>query len=387
MVLSGYFSVITDLIQEAKETKGAIEDATRAMQNANTASHHTEQKKAEAMQMSTNFESNLYDFHGGGPPASAPAPRMDNNGPPPIEMYRSQPPRAHQQTQAPNGVPNVQTASSEEPEAADQENEGNDDDSDGQELFSNGYGQPAPAPAPMPAPAPAPMPQQQYSAPPTPQQQYSAPTTPQYQQPSVYSQPSSAQPTPNMGRPVAMSKHTSRQSSLGFNPEFIMGGSAEPLPDSDETGISPAARTKSSSADFGYEDEESYQNVEEMKKKAEAAAAAARDAEAAHRRLLNEADELRADADKADANARSLKAAAAEKKGKGRFVRGGGDKKKTLVRAQSLSYNTNFPVESLTSFSLAITSVKPTGLPRMPRIFANDLWKCRAKPRMQSLWQ
>lgn len=361
------------MIKEAKETKEAIDDATAAMQNANVVSHHTEQKKSEAMQMSSTFESNLFDFHGGA--GSGGAPQYQNSGPPPGDMYGSQPP-APQPIPAPGGIPMVQTVSSEEPEGAeagDKEEGGDDDDSDGQELFSNEYGRPAPAPVPGPAPSPMPQPQQ-----------YSAPPTPQYVQPSVYSQPPSAQPTPNTGRPAAVSRHTPRQSSAGFNSEFIMGGSAEPLPDGGETGISPAARTKSSSADFGYEDEESYQNVEEMKRKAESAAEAARDAEAAHRRLMNEADELRADADKAEATARSLKAAAAEKK-KGRFGRSGGDKKKIMVRAGTPGDVNVF--YHIIRNSPQTCSEKWNEPPRMPKTFANDSWRCQAKPETPVRWR
>ena len=293
-----------DLIQEAQETKTAIEDATAAMQNANTLSHHTERKKDEAMQMSSNFESNLFDFHGG--TTSAPAAATSGG----YDMYESH--LASKPTAA--SIPVVQTVSSEDQEGADKPGQNDDSSDDGQELFSNEYRQPAPVPSMNVG---------------LQQPQSSAPPTPHYEQPSVHSRPPSAQPT----RPNAMG-HQPRQSSLGFNPEFIMGGSAEPLPGGADTGMSPAARTKSSSADFGYDDEELFQAVEEMKKKAELAAEAARDAEAAHQKLLNEADELRADADSAEATARSLKAAAAEKK-KGRFGRGTGDKKKISVRTIS----------------------------------------------------
>jgi len=288
--------VMLDLIQEAQETKAAIEDATTAMQNANAESHHTERKKDEAMAMSSNFESNLFDFHGGPAPAPTPTAPGTSGG---HDMYES-----HLSSKPADTIPMVQTVNSEDQEGADKARQNDDSSEEGQELFSNEYRQPAPQP-PMNVGLQQP--------------QSSAPPTPHYEQPSVHSRPPSAQPT----RPNALG-HQPRQSSLGFNPDFIMGGSAEPLP---ATGMSPAARTKSSSADFGYEDEELFQAVEEMKKKAELAAEAARDAEAAHQKLLNEADELRADADRAEATARSLKAAAAEKK-KGRFGRTTGDKKK-----------------------------------------------------------
>jgi hypothetical protein len=271
------------------------------MQSANEESHHTERKKDEAMQKSSNFESNLFDFHG-----TAPAPALAAVASGAYDLYDS-----HLTSQPATNIPLVQTVDSEDQEGGDKAGQNDDSSEDGQELFSNEYRAPAPAPA-----------MNMVQQPP----QTSAPPTPHYEQPSVHSRPPSAQPT----RPNALG-HQPRQSSLGFNPEFLMGGSAEPLPGGTETGMSPAARTKSSSADFGYEDEELFQAVEEMKKKAELAAEAARDAEAAHQKLLNEAEELRADADRAEATARSLKAAAAEKK-KGRFGRGGGDKKKLSVR-------------------------------------------------------
>jgi hypothetical protein len=330
-----YFSVITDLIKEANETKGAIQEATSAMQNANETSHNTEQKKNDAMAMSTNFESNLFDYAGTAPPAAPqqqqqqqPDTMNSTNAPLPDMYSSSQPPAPMMQSSMPppESLVMVQTVSS----------DGEDGgvkvvkDDDAPELFSNEYGQPEPS-----GPAPPQEQQQQQQA--APSQQYQAPPTPQYEQPSVYSQPPpgslppSAQPSPAVSRPPAVRAHHPRQSSLGFNPDFIMGGSAEPLPDGmSEAGISPAARTKSSSADFGYDDEELFSDVEEMKKQAQSAGEAARDAEAAHQRLLNEANELREDADKAEATARSLKAASSEKKKK-RFG-GSGDKKKILVR-------------------------------------------------------
>jgi len=299
--------VIIDLIQEAQETKIAIEDATAAMKSANVTSHHMERKRNEAIQMTSNFESNLLDFHGGSAPA--PAVQLDFSAPPKDTSTGQIFFGSTVMSPPSSSIPVVQTVSSEEQEGDDKGH--HDDDSDGEELFSNEYGRPAPVSVPEPA-----LVVEQS------QPRISAPPTPQYEQPTVYSRPPSTQSS----RPNALG-HQPRQSSLGFNPDFIMGGSAEPLPDAAGTGISPAARSKSSSADFGYEDEELFQNVEELKKKAELAAETARDAEAAHQKLLNEADELRADADKAEATARSLKAAAAEKK-KGRFGMGGGDKKK-----------------------------------------------------------
>ncbi|KAL3940112.1 MAG: hypothetical protein SGBAC_005273 [Bacillariaceae sp.] len=70
--------------------------------------------------------------------------------------------------------------------------------------------------------------------------------------------------------------------------------------------------------------------LEELKKKYKGAQEIASAAAASHIKLAQEADELRGDADKAEANARSLRASADEKKKKGRF--GGSNKKKALNR-------------------------------------------------------
>jgi hypothetical protein len=309
--------VITDLIQEATQTKVAIDDATDAMYNAAEATHHTEQKKDVAMQMSSTFESNLFDFHGGSAPAPAPS----------TALYSQAPAVTRQPTDDAAIVPVVQTVSSDVEDA----NEDNND------LAKTAVA-PATAPSQAPAlaqqyqatsyPAPATTPQRYQAPGPAPQHQ--APPTPQYQQPLAgFGQPASAQPSPQLARPGAMGVHP-RQISHGFDVGSLMGGSADPLPT--DNGFSPAARATSSSADFGYEDEEMFQRVEDMKKKAERAAEAARDAEVAHQKLVNEADELRGDADKAEANARSLKAAASEKaEKKGRFGRKSGDQKKINV--------------------------------------------------------
>merc|ERR1712238_579295 len=80
-----------------------------------------------------------------------------------------------------------------------------------------------------------------------------------------------------------------------------------------------------SSGEYGYDDQ-AFEIVEEMKKKAKKADKNARNNEAASRKLAADAEELRNDADKTEENARSLMAAAEEKK-KGRF---GGKKYKKL---------------------------------------------------------
>lgn len=312
--MSSCNSVLTDLIGEARDTKTAIDEAASAMQNASVAPHAVAQKHEEAVEMSNNFESNLLGF-GAPTPAPAAQPTLSFDSSAPGMASYSQPPAAQP---APGGpMPVVQTVSSDDEDAKAKAN------ANAPELFSNDYPEPTPAP---------PAAQHQYMAPPTPQYQQppvapgqtSAPPTPQYQQPPV-----SANPTPQLDRPNAMGFHN-RQASAGFNSDFIMGGSAEPLPASSETGFTPTSRAASKSADFGYDDEDTFQNVEDLKRQAERAAETARDAEAAHSRLLAEANELRDDADKAEATSRSLKAAGNEKK-KGRFGRKGNDKKKIMV--------------------------------------------------------
>ena len=207
-----------------------------------------------------------------------------------------------------------------------------------------------PAPAPVPPqqemggyPAPATMPAQQemggYPAPATmpPQQEmggYPAPATMPAQQemggyPAPATMPPQQQRTPIQHRQTAAPGHV--RNTSGFDDSFLMGGSAQALPQDasgDNDNVSHAARSIASNGDYGYDDQ-AFEIVENMKKKAKKADAAAREAEAAHRKLADEADELRTDADRAQANARSLAAQAApDEKGKkkGRF--GGGGKKK-----------------------------------------------------------
>jgi len=121
---------------------------------------------------------------------------------------------------------------------------------------------------------PAPSMNYQYGAPSQPE----APPAPQPQMHQMQQQ--------QQQRPAAVTGHN-RQSS-GFDSGFVMGGSAPPIPQpaaQEQGSISSAARAHSSSGDYGFEDEEAYKIVEEMKKKAERAAEAARDAEAASRKL------------------------------------------------------------------------------------------------------
>jgi hypothetical protein len=283
---SSYSSVLTDLISEAKLTREVIEDATASIESA---SHAAETKKNEAMQRSEMFESSLFDYTG-----SAPAPQPEVSA-------------------GPDGFDN-EPSSSEPP------------------LGTSDFGDVDTAPKSIPEPTSAyggDLGYYNYGAAQQPQAQSDAPPTPQHP-PQYLQQPPQAQPTPmNVQRPDVIQGHN-RQTS-GFDSGFVMGGSAAPLPETtspDQASVKSAARTRSRSGDYGFDDEDAFNAVEEMKKTAERAAEAARDAQAAASRLAAEADELRSDADKAEANARSLRAAAEEQK-KGRF---GGGKKKNMLR-------------------------------------------------------
>lgn len=352
---------LTGQIAEATSTKEAINEAYNAVENsaasAHQAEHHAaEQQKVRAVQQSDMFEANLFgggNDYGAPAPAPAPAPMPSMSQPPAIQQTRSHDsvdsnrisvsggsmasgsyatqslPPPHQmpmQPAPPAGMPIVQTVSSDdEVERAAPQGEG------GEELFNNEFAAPAPEPT---------EPQQeQAQAPsndlPPPQQFQQPPPEEQFQQPPAQSLAGVASPK----RPGNLAAHH-RQASGGFASDFVMGGAAIPYedPGAGVPAVSPAARTYSDSSAYGYDDDEAYKNVEELKKKAQTAQETARDAEAAHRKLVNESDELRQDADKAEAMARSLRAAADEKK-KGTF--GGGKKKKLMVRVQAFVYTVN----------------------------------------------
>lgn len=299
--------MLNDLISEATDTKTAIEEVHESLENASEAAHHIEKQKQSAVRKSDVFESNLFGYSNGTPAPPVPVQpslsydSMDNPAPfggaaasvdsGDHSLY-SQPSSQPAPAMGAN-FPLVETPSSEE------EQVGGVSNPKAPDLFSNEYNQPPP-----------------------PQHELAQPTA-QTELP-----PPTAQKMQSFERPNSIG-HQPRQSSLGFNPAFIMGGAAESLADADGA-ASPAARGYTNSSGYGYDDEESYKNVEELKKKAESASETARDAEAAHRSLVSEADELRQDADKAEATARSFKAASEEKK-KGRFG-GGGNKKKLVVR-------------------------------------------------------
>jgi hypothetical protein len=286
------------LIGEARDTKNAIEDAHETIENASEALHHVEhraiqQQAGHAVRKSEVFESNLFGFDAGAPaPMIQPAMSYDTIDETPASVASRDFSIPSQPAQyAPTNVPVVQTVSEDGPK------QGAPDDAP--ELFDNeyNYGQSAPQPH-VEQPPPQPEPRNELPPP---------------------------QPV-SLARPSAVGMNDRRTS--GFDSDFAMGGSAESMPPASSEAMSPAARTYSESSAYGYDDDEEFNDVEELKKKAEMARETASDAEAGHRKLVNEADELRQDADRANATARSLKAAAEEKK-KGTF--GGGKKKKLLV--------------------------------------------------------
>lgn len=361
-------SVLTDLIGEAKETKDAIDDAHATIQNAIEAAHQHDQRVDHAVRKSDVFESNLFGSYDAPVPASGlpvqqpevlvPATSydlMEASGLAGTSVASGDHFSAHSSPPPPQSleIPPVETVSSDEAEepAGGVLPDANDPPLFENEGFSNEYAPPVQAQPPVqqneygpPVQAQPPVQQNEYAPPvqaqpPVRQNEYAPPVQAQppvqqqYQlpppEPQQFHQPPAPQPTPIIERPAMLSGHYKRE-SYGFNSDFVMGGSAQTLPEeNDDSAMSPAARARSDGSAYGYDDEESYKRVEEMKKRAEAAAETARNAEAAHRKLANESDELRTDADKAEATARSLRAAAEEKK-KGRF--GGGKKKNMLVR-------------------------------------------------------
>mmetsp|Transcript_27052 Transcript_27052/g.63303 ORF Transcript_27052/g.63303 Transcript_27052/m.63303 type:complete len:970 (-) Transcript_27052:126-3035(-) len=283
--------VLTELISEAQQTKDAIESATETLQAAQAAA------PAPAAE-TVDF------FYMDGPPAPTAAAAETPAAPEGFENEMpggvASLPSATTAVQNPTGdmapphTPQQQAPPAEQPQYPPQAAAASPPP-----AMYPGYAATPPA-AGYPAPAPIPE------------------NTPVSQRPAVQQQ----QLTPtNLARPPPPG-HT-RQGS-GFDTGFLMGGSASSIPQDDGDTFSQAAHSHASTGDYGYDDQV-FEIVEEMKKKAKRADGAARDAEAASSKLAAEADELRADADKAEANYRSLVAAADEKK-KGRF--GGGKKKK-----------------------------------------------------------
>eukprot|EP00980_Cylindrotheca_fusiformis_P027195 scaffold19324_cov152-Cylindrotheca_fusiformis.AAC.10 len=268
-------------------------------------------------------------------------------------------------------------------------NEGQQNDQDAPSLFdheSSASAAEARGPSPMPPPyqhqqhqhgeRPTPEASQQYhQAPPyggqsmgiptpNPSQQYhqappygGIPTPPNqgqqyHQMPPPGSQHSSSYPTPQpsqqymqqsnspiatpqygLARPKVVDNSNRMESVGGFGSDYVMGGSAPPSGMYDAPGPAPQQQQQQqqpaqSSSSYSQED---MARVEELKRKARAAQETANDAATTHIKLAQEADELRSDADKAEANSRSLRAAADEKK-KGMFGGGKNKNKKQLNR-------------------------------------------------------
>jgi len=351
--------VLTELISEAKETTEAIESATETLRTT------TEVQQSAPPVAET---ADLFDM-GYSNPVGAPPPAAETPAMPPqqgFEGFSNEAGMSGGVTSA-TTPPTQPTGDIVAPGSTQQEQQQlSIPEPSGQvDMYSNyaaplagGYPPPAavppqqeaggyPPPAAVPPqqeaggyPPPAAVPPQQEAggygapAPMPPQQQmggYPAPA-PLPQVPEAGGYPAAMPPqqqTPLQQRQMAAPGHV--RNSSGFDEGFLMGGSAEPIPQDtsrDNDNFSVAARSVASTGTYGY-DEGAYEIVENMKKKAKKADGAARDAEAAHRKLAAEADELRTDADRAEANARSLAAQAAppdDKKKKGRF--GGGSKKK-----------------------------------------------------------
>jgi hypothetical protein len=302
-----------DLIGEARQTKDAIEEAHSSIQDANVTSHVAEQQHDHAVRQSDVFEANLFDL-GEGPLPGAPlqqtsptaafaAPAFATPGQQQQQQQQQIAPPAQrhhnhnnhhqfeQQQHPPLRVPAMSqsevSAFSHEVSlahhvtAVDSIDEEEENDQQGAWMGSSG---------------PAPVAGGGY---------HGAPQPVQVQAVS----------------PAQSLIHHRQISANAFSSDMVMGGSADPLPE--VGGMSPPSAMASTNSNYGYDDQSEMDlaNVSELKKKVKAAENAARDAQAAHRKLAAEADELRQDADKAEGNARSLKAAATEKK-KGAFGRG-----------------------------------------------------------------
>lgn len=328
---------MTSLIGEATETKAAIEEATKAIESGTINSANQQQ---DALNKSNTFENNLFGYDAGLPPPAAypevseTAPQQEAAVAPPVSNADA------------NAI--VTTVSSEDDNAENQQTA----DVNAPAMFDTAsfpdiLAQPAAQDAPQSAPeypgmVPVPPlqseqpvpPQSQQVGPPTPQpsqqyQQYQAPpaytdpyqlSPPQQPQQQYQAPPATdtyQQPQGGPARPAAIATHSRKESLGGFGSDLVMGGSAEP---------SPVHNIAASTVSSFQEGEDSLKSVDELKRKARMAQETADDAAAAHRRLAQEADELRNDADTAEAQARSLRAAADEKK-KSRF---GGGKKKTM---------------------------------------------------------
>ena len=315
-MFSHVIRVLADLISEANDTKTAIDEAHTSIKYAIEADHDHAHKVAErhheqAVRQSDIFESNLFGFDGG-VPASAPPAKNDYNAPPSMNML------GPSQTSKTTSRDNFSV-------------EDDDDDDDGIEDVGPHQGsvnQKYPSQQTLPAVAMGSTVDHSASGErkngPNPFDDHKDESQ---QQKQIFSQDMNQLEPPQVQRQAySHGGHHYRNSSLGFAADFVMGGAAAPM--SQSGGFSPPAATTSEKGNYGCDDEEALSNVAELKKKASAAQETARDAEAAYKKLAAEADELRTDADKAEATVRSLRAAASELK-KGAF--GGGKKKKIMV--------------------------------------------------------
>lgn len=230
------------------------------------------------------------------PPSSA-APVATQQPPPPQQQYQQPPPPAgggDPGTGIPTPAPPQQYQQPFPPPAA------------------GGYpGMAIPNPSqPMPPPGhpvPQPMP------------------TPQTQQAYMPQQTPVATPQYGLARPSV--DHNRKESVGGFAGDWVMGGTAPPPEAAGGVYEAAAAATAAAETNQPSDNSEALAKLEDLKKKLKAAQELASDSAASHIKLAQEADELRGDADKAEANARSLRASADEKK-KGRF--GGSNKKKAM---------------------------------------------------------
>lgn len=437
---------MTGLIGEATETKAAIEDATESMQNvaASNVYHHEQahEQKETALEKTETFESNLFGFDNG-PSGSMPPPSQsfDSRSIPDQQVPMSNSvdisllnlPPSSPQAHFPE-IPMVSTVSTD----GEMMNEGQAVDPNAPIMFENELGSPAldaRGPSPMPFPAqeqsrgPSPMPppaqQQQQAPPPQQPQPVEMPTPqplPQYQQalppggqpqsmgiptpnpgqqyhqmppqgahphalptpqpPQQYMQQSNSPiPTPQYGlaRPKAVADHSRKESVGGFGSDFVMGGSALPPEGGGVYGAAAAATAEVSGSGHNPAD---LARVEELRSKARAAQETANDAAAAHIRLAQEADELRGDADKAEAGARTLRAAADEKK-KGRF--GAGKKKSLNVSEKNRNFDMFEGIKMISRIALFCNREMPIPPPTLPMIFESDSWPSRPKLMMLRL--
>lgn len=385
---------MADLIGEATETKATINDATASMQNVAASNvHHQHQQQVDrhaqnAIQKNATFESNMFGYDNGAPASgSMPPPSLsfDSEAMPDQQAPLShsfdvsmmnQPPSSPQPNFPDIGLVSTISSDDELPKLQ------GADPYAAAVMFENESAAPAPValgPSPMPPPAaaqqapppqsqpvemptPQPAPQYQQAPPPggqpqsmgiptpNPAQQYQQmppPAAQQYQQmppeaqqplptpqpPQQYMQRSAspiATPQYGLSRPMAVADHNRKESVGGFGGDFVMGGSAPPLGGGGVYSAAAAATQAVESSEHPAE----LAVVEELKSKARVAQETANDAAAAHIKLAQEADELRGDADKAEASSRSLRAASDEKR-KGRF--GAAGKKKQMNVSERLS--------------------------------------------------